>query len=91
MSQNNVHIVYEESNKWYGWDELAEAHDGDRPWRILHKRAAVTSNSFDDIIEKLRYLHDNRAAEYGIVLVNKGYKSDASRLPKDKTRIKVVD
>lgn len=84
MSANNFYFAKQIHDKWYGWDEMAEAwgdHDKDHPVRLHLVKADAVADSLTELERQL----DDRGigySEYGI--------TTQPYLPKDGTPIEVV-
>lgn len=82
MSANNFYFARKIGDKWYGWDEMAEASMMDTSGRVLNIKSA---DAEADTIEELEHKLDERGlgyAEYGL--------TTSPYLPKDGTPIEVV-
>lgn len=85
MSANNCYVVLKHKNKYYGFDQMAEASMNDKPDRVLHaSKTKFVGDTVKKVIEQLakgEYL----SPEYGVVTDNHPY------LPKDGTRVRIVE
>lgn len=83
MSANNFYFAHQVGNKWYGWDEMAEAwgdHNEKNPVK-LHLVHATVADTLQELERKL----DEQGigySEYGLTI--------QPYLPKDGTPIEVV-
>ena len=82
MSANNVYVIKEHKGKWYGWNEMAEASNLDRPDRVLSFGSAPYVADTEHDLKHQIEADDYMFAEYG-------YTTDY--LPKDGTPVKFED